>query len=72
MVKFVAQLKENRYPNCKTFAEKLYNSAVDTTGRLACYPKTIQRDIKILKAGKRKFTGVYFARIVVFSKEIIK
>lgn len=49
LVRFVAQLKENRYPNCNTFAAELREADTSENRNLACTSKTIQRDIKVLK-----------------------
>ena len=49
LVRFVAQLKENRYPNCHSFAEELREADISENRNLACTTKTIQRDIKVLK-----------------------
>jgi len=48
-MKFIGELKENRYPNCKSFSDKLTNLDIENNIDIACSPKTIQRDIKILK-----------------------
>jgi predicted DNA-binding transcriptional regulator YafY len=49
LIRLVAQLKENRYPNCKTFIENLQNADIleDIDAKLC--RKTILRDIKLLK-----------------------
>ena len=44
-----SELKQNNYPNTATFAEKLRNIDIDENENIACTPKTIQRDIKVLK-----------------------
>ncbi len=49
LVKFVAQLKENRYPNCNTFADDLRTSDISENMNVTCCRKTILRDIKLLK-----------------------
>ncbi len=49
LVKFVAELKKNNYPNCTSFIEKLKNVDIDENIYLSCSVKTIQRDIKALK-----------------------
>lgn len=49
LVKLVSELKQNRYPNCQSFAEKLLASEFSDNVNIACGPKTIYRDIKILK-----------------------
>ena len=49
LIKLVAELKENRYPNCHSFAEKLRKSDIDCNMNVSCKAKTIQRDIKTLK-----------------------
>lgn len=49
MVRLVAELKENRFPNSQNFAKKLRDSDLfDETDIKCCY-KTIQRDVKVLK-----------------------
>ena len=47
--RLVAELKENRYPNCTSFSKKLRDEALAHGTRLTCTPKTVQRDINILK-----------------------
>ncbi len=49
LVRLVARLKENRYPNCKSFAEQLRNADIYENINLACTEKTVYRDIQILK-----------------------
>ena len=49
LIKLVGELKENRYPNCISFSEKLRKMDLDENISLACSPKTVQRDIKLLK-----------------------
>ena len=49
LTRFVAQLKENRYPNCASFAAELREADISENRNLACTAKTIQRDIKVLK-----------------------
>lgn len=48
-VRLVASLKENRYPNCSSFAAELREADIDENLNVACSPKTIARDIQILK-----------------------
>lgn len=48
-VRLVASLKENRYPNCSSFAAELCEADIDENLNVACSPKTIARDIQILK-----------------------
>lgn len=48
-VRLVASLKENRYPNCSSFAAELCEADIDENINVACSPKTIARDIQILK-----------------------
>lgn len=47
--KLIGQLKENRYPNCKSFAEELSRIDCDCNCGIACSAKTIQRDIRVLR-----------------------
>ena len=49
LIRLVAQLKENRYPNCARFAEEMRQADLDENLNLACTPKTIFRDIQTLK-----------------------
>ena len=49
MVRLVAQLKENRYPNCSRFSEEMRQADLDENLNVACTPKTIFRDIQTLK-----------------------
>ena len=48
-VRLVASLKENRYPNCASFAAELRMADIRENINVACTPKTIARDIQILK-----------------------
>ena len=48
-VRLVASLKENRYPNCSSFAAELRKADICENINVACTPKTIARDIQILK-----------------------
>ncbi|MDD5697881.1 MAG: WYL domain-containing protein [Victivallaceae bacterium] len=47
--KFVGQLKENRYPNCRSFSAELHRVDCDYNRNIACSAKTIQRDIQLLR-----------------------
>ena len=49
MIKFVAMLKENRYPNCSSFADNLKKDDLYNNINVSCTTKTIQRDIRTLK-----------------------
>lgn len=49
LVRLVAQLKENRYPNCTSFSEEMRRLDLDENLNLSCTPKTIARDINVLK-----------------------
>jgi len=49
LVRLVAQLKENRYPNCVSFADELRKLDTEENLNLSCTPKTISRDIAVLK-----------------------
>lgn len=49
LLRFVGQLKENRYPTCQSFAETLRQADLLENRNLACTAKTIQRDIRYLK-----------------------
>ena len=49
LLRLIAELKENRYPNCNSFSEKLKKADIDENLNLSCTPKTVQRDIKLLK-----------------------
>jgi len=49
LIRLVARLKKNRYPNCKSFAEELRKSDLDENVWMACTDKTVFRDILTLK-----------------------
>ncbi len=49
LVRFVAMLKENRYPNCSSFIEELKKDDLYGNKNVLCTSKTIQRDINTLK-----------------------
>lgn len=49
LIRFVAMLKENRYPNCSSFAEELRKEDINDNVNISCTTKTIQRDIKTLR-----------------------
>ena len=49
LVRLVAKLKENRYPNCASFAKEMQRLDLEENLNLACTPKTIARDISVLK-----------------------
>ena len=49
LIRLVAQLKENRYPNCSSFAAAMRKADLDENLNVSCTPKTIFRDIQTLK-----------------------
>jgi len=49
LLKIAAQLKENRYPNCKTLVEDFRKLDIENNINIACSSKTIRRDIKTLQ-----------------------
>ena len=49
LIRLIAQLKENRYPNCATFAAAMRQADIEENLNLACTPKTVYRDIQLLK-----------------------
>ena len=49
LIRLVGQLKENRYPNCSTFASAMRKADLEENLNVACTPKTIFRDIQMLK-----------------------
>ena len=49
LIRLVAQLKENRYPNCSSFAKDMRRADLDENLNVACTAKTIFRDIQTLK-----------------------
>ena len=49
LIRLVAQLKENRYPNCTTFAEEMRKADIEENLNLSCTTKTIFRDIQMLR-----------------------
>ncbi len=68
LIRLVAQLKENRYPNCSSFAEELRNADLYDNENLSCSGKTVFRDIQVLKNDfaapirfDRKWNGYYLA-----------
>ncbi len=50
MIKFIAELKQNRYPNSITFAEKLKQMDLMENLNISCSARTVQRDIDVLKS----------------------
>ena len=49
LIRLVAQLKENRYPNCSSFAADMRKADLNENLNVACTAKTIFRDIQTLK-----------------------
>ena len=49
LIRLVAQLKENRYPNCSSFAAELRQLDLEENLNVACTAKTVARDIAVLK-----------------------
>ena len=49
MVKFIAELKQNKYPNSATFAEQLKQMDLAKNLNVCCSSRTVQRDIEVLK-----------------------
>ncbi len=49
MIKFIAELKQNSYPNSKTFAEQLKQMDINENLNISCTARTVQRDIEVLK-----------------------
>ena len=49
LIRLVSMLKENRYPNCSTFAAARRKADLDENLNVSCTPKTIFRDIQTLK-----------------------
>ena len=49
LIRLVAQLKENRYPNCSSFAAEMRRADIEENLNLACTAKTIARDLRLLK-----------------------
>ena len=49
MVLFVGELKKNKYPNSYSFAKYLRSLDLDQNINAACTPRTIQRDIRVLR-----------------------
>lgn len=49
LIRLVAQLKENRYPNCASFAADMRKADIEENLNLSCTAKTIARDIQVLK-----------------------
>ena len=49
LIRLVARLKENRYPNCTIFAAELRQLDLEENLNVSCTAKTIARDIAVLK-----------------------
>ena len=49
MIRFLALLKTNKYPNCTSFCKMLRDADIYENINISCTPKTIYRDIKYLK-----------------------
>ena len=49
MAKFVSELRQNRFPNASSFADRLASESDSGFTAMKCTTKTIQRDIKSLK-----------------------
>ena len=49
MTFFISEVKQNRYPNSFSFAEYLRKTDIDGNINIACSPRTVQRDIQVLK-----------------------
>ena len=49
MIRLIALLKANKYPNCTSFCKMLHNADIYENINISCTPKTIYRDIKSLK-----------------------
>ena len=50
LIKFIAELKQNHYPNSISFAEKLKQTDLVENLNINCSARTIQRDIDVLKS----------------------
>jgi predicted DNA-binding transcriptional regulator YafY len=50
MIRFVAQMKENRYPNCARFIREMRDNDDIENENLVCTTRTILRDIQALKS----------------------
>lgn len=49
MLKFVAELRKNSYPNSKSFSEKLRIADLEENLNISCSERTVLRDIDVLK-----------------------
>ena len=49
LMKFIAEMKKNNYPNAGSFAKLLRRMDVDENIDCACSPRTVARDIEILQ-----------------------
>ena len=49
LVKIVAELKQNSYPNCASLAHKFRQVDVEQNINIGCGKRTVQRDIDVLK-----------------------
>ena len=49
MIRFIALLKANKYPNCTSFCKILQDADIYDNLNIICSSKTIYRDVKSLK-----------------------
>lgn len=49
MIKFVAEMKKNNYPNASSFAELLQKLDIDDNIACSCSARTVMRDIEVLQ-----------------------
>lgn len=49
LIRFVAELRRNAYPNAATFARKLRELDLDENLNLGCSERTIMRDLETLR-----------------------
>ena len=49
MIKFVAEMKKNNYPNASSFAALLRKLDIDDNIACSCSARTVMRDIEVLQ-----------------------
>ncbi len=61
LIKFVAELKKNNYPNATRFTQLLRKADIDENIDCACSLRTVIRDIEILRSSTTSSIG-YWAK----------
>lgn len=49
LIKIVAELKQNNYPNSRSLCEKFRRADIEDNLNISCTERTVQRDIEVLK-----------------------